>query len=201
MYSTSCCLAFIRLTKIDHIFTSCDRPSAGCTSSARAMKTVTLRCGTKLKHPVRRVVESNTPVFGSSRILTKTMHVFVFVLPVLLYSSPFKDPGCHISSRLLKAVQQSQTSGRSLFCRTHALSVTFNFCLSFQERTRVCSSAPFPGRQSAAAWGSSRSSSHWAATASCCSSPHLQVRNGTKKRPLTHFHRGNVSDILCVEPE
>lgn len=43
----------------------------------------------------------------------------------------------------------------------------------------MCSSVRFPGKQSAAAWGSSHSSSHWAATASCCSSPHLQVHINT----------------------
>lgn len=64
-----------------------------------------------------------------------------------------------------------------------------------QERRRVCSSVPFPGRPSAAVWGSSRSSSHWAATASCCSSPHLQVcvtpGRSQSGKPLTpdHFHK------------
>lgn len=47
--------------------------------------------------------------------------------------------------------------------------------LPFQERRRACSSAPYPKTQSAAAWGSSRSSSRWAATACCCSSPRRQV--------------------------
>lgn len=45
----------------------------------------------------------------------------------------------------------------------------------FQERRRACSSAPYPKTQSAAAWGSSRSSSRWAATVCCCSSPRPQV--------------------------
>ena len=54
------------------------------------------------------------------------------------------------------------------------LNLPTHICL-YQERRRVCSSVPFPGRQSAAVWGSSRSSSHWAAIASCCSSPHPRV--------------------------
>lgn len=64
------------------------------------------------------------------------------------------------------------------------------FICLYQERRRVCSSVPFPGRPSAAVWGSSRSSSHWVATASCCSSPHLQVC-------LTPQHR--ESTTRCTE--
>ncbi|XP_034394639.1 histone-arginine methyltransferase CARM1 isoform X6 [Cyclopterus lumpus] len=87
---------------------------------------------------------------------------------------------------------------------------------SKEERRRVCSSVRFPGRQSAAAWGSSHSSSHWAATVSCCSSPHLQfygylsqqqnmmqdyVRTGTYQRAIlqnhTDFKDKVVLDVGC----
>lgn len=60
----------------------------------------------------------------------------------------------------------------------------------FQERTHACSSAPSPGRRSAVAWESSRSSSHWAATASYYNSPPQLVHT------RTHTYLLKLSRIL-----
>ena len=58
----------------------------------------------------------------------------------------------------------------------------------FQERTHACSSALSPGRRSAVAWESSRSSSHWAATASYYSLPHQLVNARTHALMQAHSH-------------
>lgn len=63
------------------------------------------------------------------------------------------------------------------------LALTIVWLLS-QQRRLVCSSVRSPGTQSAVAWGNSRSSSRWAATVSCYSSPHLQVANPRQPLPL-----------------
>lgn len=81
----------------------------------------------------------------------------------------------------------------------HVILTLFTLPLPFQERRRVCSSVPFPKRQSAAVWGSSHSSSHWAATVSCCSSPHLQVCTDTDLSLLwsVSFHFFHICVCLC----
>lgn len=66
---------------------------------------------------------------------------------------------------------------------------------SVQERRQACSSVRFPVTRSAAAWGSSPSSSLWAATASSCSSPRPQVRDRPFwcKSSVVHCREGQQS--------
>lgn len=87
-------------------------------------------------------------------------------------------------------------------CMLHVILTLYTLPLPFQERRQVCSSVPFPKRQSAAVWGSSRSSSHWAATVSCSNSPHLQVRTDTDLSLLwsVSFHLFHICVVFmfCV---
>lgn len=93
-----------------------------------------------------------------------------FPRTAFLFKSSWQKTSCQPSTSSLK----SDLAAPFAPCFHVFLNLPTFICLC-QERRRVCSSVPFPGRPSAAAWGSSRSSSRWAATASCCSSPHLQV--------------------------